>query len=155
MDDRFVYLFISTMALINLVLLLRSKDYTTRCKPCSKKMTAITIFAHYIHYFLHCFNLYGFLFTNKVILLLYLVTPIIVGTGWLFFSTQHFTSACVLTNYTDMLCNIRDGNSVKFIDMYRNMGVPDIMIMGSKTNASYMIITTIGFFIALIKLVFY
>lgn len=154
MDDKFAYLFISGMALVNLMLLLTSEEYK-RCKPCSKKMSAITIFAFYLHYFIHCFNLYGFLFNSKVILLIYLLTPPIVGIGWSFFSTKHFTSSCLLTNYTDIMCNVSDGHSIKFVEIFRKMGVPDINVMDSKTNAAYMVITTVGYFIGLVKLVFY
>jgi hypothetical protein len=154
MNDKFAYLFISGMALVNLILLLTSDEYK-RCKPCSKKTSAITIFAFYLHYFIHCFNLYGFLFNNKVILLIYLLTPPIVGIGWSLFSTKHFTSSCLLTNYTDIMCNVSDGKSIKFIEIFRKMGVPDINVMNSKTNAGYMVITTVGYFIGLVKLVFY
>ncbi len=156
MDDKFVYLFISIMAFINLFLLLSSDEYK-RCflrQECPK-ITIITIFAFYLHYFIHCFSLYGFLFNNKILLLIYLLTPPIIGTSWMFFTTKHFSSSCVLTNFTDTLCDIENGNSIKFIDIYRSMGIPDVKVINSSTNTAYMVIMIVGYFIGLVKLFFF
>lgn len=156
MDDKFVYIFISIVAFVNLFLLLSSNEYK-RCvsRQNCPKITIITIFAFYLHYFIHCFSLYGFLFNNKILLLIYLLTPPIIGTSWTFFTTQHFSSSCVLNTFTDTLCNVEDGKSIEFVDIYRCMKIPEIKIMNSQTNTAYMFIMIVGYFIGLVKFFFF
>jgi len=154
MDDKLVYMFISFMAFINFIILIKSSHYN-QCY-CNQKKTpillTITMFIFYMHYFIHCFGLYGFLFNNKGILLIYLAVPITVCICWKLFTNKYFKSACVLTNYTDILCNLPEKESIYFDEIYRTLGVPDINVFESKTNIAFICITIIGYCIALYKL---
>lgn len=156
MEDKFVYLFISFMAFINLLLLLTSKDYK-QCflkQKCPKLSTA-TVFACYIHCFIQCFSLYGFLFDNKTILLIYLLTPLTIRITWLFFKSKHFTSPCVLTNFTDTICYFKDGDSMGFPDIYDYSDkCPTVNIMGYHTNVAHVVIGAIGYVVGITKLLF-
>ena len=146
MSDKLVYILISIFALINLFILLRGKEYT-KCYCNQKKkpiVLVITIFIFYLHYFIHCFGLYGFLFSNKWLLSLYLIIPPIIVLGWTYCKTEQFKSACVLSNVTDSLCELLKGEAIRFDEMYRAMNVPDVQIMKYNSNLAYFILTIGG-----------
>lgn len=154
MNDRLAYIFISLAALLNLFVLLRGTEYT-KCYCNQKKkpiILIITLFIFYLHYFIHCFGLYGFLFSNKWILCLYLFIPPIIVLGWKYCKTEHFKSACILTNVTDSLCQLPKGDTINFDEIFRTLCVPDITICGYTSNLAYFLLTVFGYGIALYKL---
>jgi hypothetical protein len=154
MNDKLVYLFISFAAFLNLLILIHGKEYT-KCY-CNQKKTPIilitTLFLFYLHYFIHCFGLYGFLFSNKWILSVYLIIPPIIVLGWTYNKSEHFKSACVLTNVTDSLCQLPKEETIHFDEIYRTLCVPDITIKGYTSNSAYFVLTIIGYIIAIYKL---
>lgn len=154
MNDKLAYLFITIAAFINLSILLSSDKYK-QCN-CNQKgdttLILVTIFLFYLHYFIHCFGLYGFLFNNKWILGLYLIVPIIIMAGWSLGKSSFFKSACGLTNVTDRLCKMGVHDTMHFDEIYRTLCIPDISIKGYKSNLAYFVITIIGYSIAIYKL---
>lgn len=156
MEDKNVYLFISFMAFINLLIILSTKDYK-QCfvqQKCTKLSTA-TVFACYIHCFIQCFSLYGFLFDNKIILLIYLLTPLTIRLTWLFLKNKYFTSPCVLTNFTDTICYFNNGDSMNFPDIYDySRNCPTVNVMGYDTNIAHVVIGSIGYTVGILKLLF-
>lgn len=154
MDDRLVYWFIFFAGLINVFILILSGEYN-KCY-CNQNTNYIlivfTLFCFFLHYFLHCFSLYGFLFNNKKLILLYLIIPPVIWLGWLINKTPYFKSACLLTNFTDLLCNLPFKESVRFVEVYRYIGVPDISVGYTCTSLAYVLLTVIGYPIGLYKL---
>ena len=154
MNDKLAYLFITIAAFINLAILLNSDEYK-RCN-CNQngdtKLIIVTLFLFYLHYFIHCFGLYGFLFDNKWILGLYLIVPIIIVTGWSIGKSSFFKSACGLTNVTDRLCKMGTHDTMNFDEIYRQMCIPDISIKGYKSNLAYFLLTIFGYAFAIYKL---
>lgn len=109
----------------------------------------------FMHCFLHCFSLYGFLFDDLRLLELYLALPCIIGVLWLIqakeSSTTGFKNACLVINETDLLCGIaKEGATTGFTDIYRTLGIPDIPRLG--TNWAFAVITASGFAIAIYKI---
>jgi len=155
MNDKLAYLFITVAAFINLIILLNSDDYK-RCNCNQKgdtKLILVTLFLFYLHYFIHCFGLYGFLFDNKWILGLYLIVPIIIVSGWSIGKSSFFKSACGLTNVTDRLCKMGIHDTMHFDEIYRIMCIPDISIKGYKSNLAYFLLTIFGYAFAIYKLI--
>lgn len=153
MGDKFAYSFIIFASLLNLLLLLSSREYNKCKKPRTVYKTLVIWFSFFIHYFIHTFGLYGFLFNNKVILSIYLCIPVVIGAGWKLNKTNLFKSGCTLTNLTDMLCDIdKNMDTMNFIEIYRTMGVPDINIGFTKTSPAFLFITLVGYGIAIYKL---
>lgn len=154
MNDRSAYLFISIAALINLMILINSKEYKN-CYCNQKKepiLIGITLALFYLHYFIHCFGLYGFLFNNKWILGLYLLVPLFIVLSWKYFKSIFFKNACSLTNVTDRLCKFPSNKSMNFEEIYRTIGVPDIKIKGHTSNLAYFVLTIFGYSFAIYKL---
>lgn len=154
MNDKLAYLFITVAAFINLMILLRGKEYS-KCNYNQKKnvkLIMVTIFLFYLHYFIHSFSLYGFLFDNKWILGLYLIFPPIIIMGWSIGKSEFFKSACGLTNVTDKLCKMTKNETVHFVEIYRTMCVPEIHVKGYDSNSAFFFLTIFGYIIALYKL---
>ncbi len=155
MNDKLVYIIISVAAFINFLILLSGKEYT-KCF-CNQKKTpvilTVTLFLFYLHYFIHCFGLYGFLFDNKWILGVYLLIPPIIVFGWSYCKSEHFKSGCTLTNVTVKLCKLPKGEDIHFDEIYRKLHVPDITVMGHTSNAAYFFLTVFGYMFALYKII--
>lgn len=154
MNDRLIYYFISCAALLNIFVLILSGEYN-KCynnQFPNYLLIVFTLFCLFLHYFLHCFSLYGFLFDDKILLWLYLIIPPIIWLGWLINKTEYFKSACLLTNATDLLCKLSRQNGVRFIEIYRYLGVPDISIGYTCTCLAFVILTIVGYPIAIYKL---
>lgn len=155
MNEKLIYFLISFFAFVNLLVFLYSENYN-KCFKAQKCLIVriITIFAFYIHYFLIFFCLYGFLFDNKIILIIYLISLPTICLCWYIFNNHHFSSACPLTHYTDTLCNVDDNNSLCIIDIHQILGIPSVQIFTTRVNSLCITITTLGYLIAIYKLFF-
>lgn len=152
MKDKIAYGIILFAAILNWLLLLFSTEYNKCNQKQNYAVQIIILFSLFLHYFINAFGLYGFLFNNKYILILYLFTPIIIGLGWSLNKTKYFKSACTLTHATDLMCDIKKGDTLYFVDIFRVFGVNDVNIGYTKTSPIFITITTIGYTIALYKL---
>jgi hypothetical protein len=148
MGDLGAYTFIALAALINFILLLKSKEYNKCDKNQGFGIYLVILFSLYLHYFINAFGLYGFLFDNKYILLIYLCVPVIIGLGWRLNKTDYFKSACTLTNATDLMCNVDKGDTIYFVELFRCLGVQDVDIGYTKTSPVFLAITAVGYIIA-------
>lgn len=152
MGDLGAYTFIALAALLNFILLLNSNEY----KKCNKNQGVVIhlviLFSLYLHYFINAFGLYGFLFDNKYILLIYLCVPVIIGLGWRLNKTNYFKSACTLTNATDLMCDVNKDDTIYFVEIFRCLGVKDVDIGYTKTSPVFLAITAIGYIVAIYKL---
>lgn len=152
MGDLEAYTVIILAALVNLILLLNSKEYD-KCDKCQGfVMKIIILFSLFLHYFINAFGLYGFLFDNRYILIIYLCAPLIIGIGWIVNKTPYFKSACTLTNATDLMCNVNKDDTIYFVEIFRCLNIPDVDIGFTKTSPIFLIITAIGFSVAIYKI---
>lgn len=151
MKDKIAYYIILFAAILNWLLLLNSKEYK-KCNKQNYTIQIIILFSLFLHYFINAFGLYGFLFDNKYILLIYLVVPVAIGIGWKLNKTDYFKSACTLTNATDLMCDIKKQDTIYFVEIFRTLNVKDVNIGYTKTSPIFLAITAIGYPIALYKL---
>lgn len=153
MGDKLAYYVIISVALINLMLLINSNEYTKCNRNQPTGIRATILFSLFLHYFINAFGLFGFLFDNTFILSIYLCAPIIIGVGWKVNKNDYFKSACTLTNATDLMCDVNHRHdTIKFVDFPRVLGVPDVSVGYTKTSPVYIIITVIGYITAIRKL---
>lgn len=157
MDDKIVYLFISFMAFIKVCILLTNVNYK-KCLAKQKSLSTIftLILTNYIHSFINCFCLYGFLFNNKILLILYVIILPITFITWLIFKNDIFQTPCVLNHFTDILCEVDHKNSaenIPFYDIYDYINIKPLNIMSIiKVNIIQSTIAFIGYIIACYKL---
>ena len=78
--------------------------------------------------------------------------PVIIGLGWRFHRSEYFKSACTLTNATDLLCDVEREDTMYFVEIFRVLGVKDVSIGFTKTSPAFLVITVIGYMIAIYKL---
>lgn len=152
MGDTLAYFFIFSAAFLNWILLLKSCEFkkcNTNQSPCVR---LVILFSLFLHYFINAFGLYGFLFDNKVILSIYMCIPFIIGAGWKLNKNDHFKSACTLTNATDLMCDVKKGDTIYFVEVFRELGVKDVDIGYAKTSPVFIAITIIGYIVAMYKL---
>ena len=152
MSDLIAYYVIVFTAILNWLLLLNSKEYNkcNKCQPLNIKIVILLSFL--LHYFIHAFGLYGFLFNNKLLLCIYLCIPLVIGIGWKVNKTDYFKSGCTLTNATDIMCDLQDQDTIYFIEIFRTCGIKDVDIIYTKTSPVFILIAIIGYTIAIYKL---
>jgi hypothetical protein len=78
--------------------------------------------------------------------------PFIIGAGWFVNKNEHFKSACTLTNATDLMCDVEKGDTIYFVEIFRELGVRDVGVGEVKTSPVFIAITIIGYIVAMRKL---
>lgn len=107
--------------------------HTYECiKKSSQKNTIIIVLL--IHQFLHIFANFGWLFNNKFILFIYLLTPSIVLIHW--FTNDN---KCYLTQKVNKICNFNE--NVPFNDIFLIIGLKKYSIWQNFLHYVYLGIT--------------
>ncbi len=152
--DKIALTFILCMSLI-VFLLQRQEDSYHKCierLSCSRQF--IFNLNLYLHMFCHAYSLYGFLFDNVYLLLIYLVSMPLIIYGWYMYNKNpYFQPACTLNMLSDYICDVQPHQTIKFMEVFRYLGVPTVKFTGTgRISVAYIVLGLIGWSIALCKL---
>ena len=110
-----------------------NSQITKKCLRKNKDIKFKILVLTILHHFLQIFANFGWLFNNKIILIIYVTLPIILLIHW-----ENNKQKCKLTQIFNEICNLKDNR--KFNDIYYYLGFKKYDIFNNYLHHIYLLI---------------